>query len=52
MCNPNPCSNNAACINTQLDYFCYCPDRWFGKNCSEPKPACDDPPCNGEEALV
>ena len=48
LCNPNPCSNGAACINTQGDYYCHCPDRWAGKNCSETRPACTTLPCEGK----
>lgn len=45
-CNPDPCENDAPCYNTQADYYCHCPERWQGKNCSLPRLSCDNPPCN------
>lgn len=47
-CNPDPCQNGASCFNTQADYYCHCPERWQGKNCSLPKLTCDNPPCDGK----
>lgn len=44
-CSPDPCQNGASCFNTQQDYYCHCPEGWQGKNCSQPRLLCDNPPC-------
>ena len=32
-CDPNPCSNSAACEDLIDDYYCECGVDWMGKNC-------------------
>ena len=34
-CTPNPCFNEATCYVTDTDYFCYCSEKYMGKNCEQ-----------------
>lgn len=35
-CQPNPCSNGAACRRTETSFECLCGPVWMGKQCEQP----------------
>ena len=36
-CSPDPCQNNATCVDGVNDYTCNCTAGYYGKNCSQSK---------------
>ena len=45
-CNPNPCFNNATCVDSLFGVFtCHCAPGFTGMLCNEPLSPCDPNPC-------
>jgi len=44
-CEPNPCRNDAECIDRIGDFYCICPPGFTGQTCSLEINNCKDKPC-------
>ena len=34
-CDPDPCLNEAVCVDRVNDYYCNCTSDWMGKTCNQ-----------------
>tara|TARA_B110001450_G_C17647100_1_gene491681 strand:- start:1031 stop:1501 length:471 start_codon:yes stop_codon:yes gene_type:complete len=51
-CDPNPCVNDATCIDLINDYECVCSDDWRGVHCEIKRTPCDDVVCENHGICI
>ena len=49
LCDPNPCYNGAACMNSMLGFTCTCTTGYSGETCSTNINECASAPCQHME---